>query len=116
MDSMSAFRMGDANRGKPSMVFDWDKAARIIVERVAKHASAGLAGDWEYTGGPIFADGKRVPCDATYTYLSSTWATPELRVDDYVVDCWRYRDGEDDWDSDTYWPDSAIAILEGGAR
>ena len=33
------------------MVFDWNKAAQIIKERGATNASAGLSGDWEYTGG-----------------------------------------------------------------
>jgi hypothetical protein len=113
MDSMLAFAMGEANRGKPSMVFDWDKAARIIKSYGAKEASAGLSGDWEYTGGPILRDGQPVPADDTYTFLASTWATPELEVDGETIDCWRYQTGDDDCDSGTYWPESALTILRG---
>lgn len=30
MNTLSAFAMGAANRGKELMVFDWDKAAKLI--------------------------------------------------------------------------------------
>ena len=76
MDTLSAFALGDANRDKPLMVFDWDKAAKLIKESGAKEASAGLAGDWEWTGGNILLNGK--PYMDSYTYLASTWAEPEL--------------------------------------
>lgn len=111
MDTMSAFVMGEANRGKPLMVFDWDEAARRIRERGAHHASAGLARDWECTGGDILRDGEPVPADATYVYLASTWATPELEIDGVTEPCWRYQVNEDDWGAGTYWPDSARQIL-----
>ncbi len=78
MDSFIAFAMGMANRGKPMMVFDWDKAAKRIKETGARQASAGLAGDWEYTGGEILVDGK--PTNDGYTYLASTWAVPEIEI------------------------------------
>ena len=35
MDSMNAFMMGQANRGKELMVFDWDRAATIIKDKNA---------------------------------------------------------------------------------
>jgi hypothetical protein len=116
MDSMSAFAMGDAARasGSPSMVFDWHKAARLIKERNPKTARAGLAGDWEYTGGSIWEDGKPVPNADTYTYLASTWATPELDLDGDVMDCMKLAHeppNADEWGSDTYWPDSALKIV-----
>lgn len=47
------------------MVFDWDKAARLIQEKKPKWATAGLRGDWEYTGGTIYEDGKPVMDDAS---------------------------------------------------
>ena len=59
MDSMKAFAMGDANRGKELMVFDWNKAAKIIKEQNAASASAGLCGDWAWTGGAIYEDGEK---------------------------------------------------------
>lgn len=46
MDTMQAFMMGEMNRGNERMIFDWDKAARIIAERKPKEAMAGLRGDW----------------------------------------------------------------------
>lgn len=38
MDTMSAFMIGMVNRGRERMVFDWDKAARIIKERGIENA------------------------------------------------------------------------------
>lgn len=113
MDSMKAFAMGEAARaaGNPTKVFDWDKAAQIIGDKNPEIASAGLSGDWKWTGGPIFKDGAPVDQDDTYTFLSSIWATPELDCDGDVVPCWRYEDDTPGWDSGTYWPESALAIL-----
>ena len=110
MDTMTAFAMGEANRHRDSMVFDWDKAAAIIKERGALNASAGLSGDWEWTGGDILVDGK-IPEDS-YTFLSSTWATPELEIDGKIIECYKMQGEVDGWDSSTFWPDSARAILD----
>lgn len=108
MDTMSAFIMGEMNRGKELMVFDWDKAARIIKERKATSASAGLRGDWEWTGGTILKDGK--PDFDSYTYLASTWATPELEIDGEIIECYIMK-RKTEWDSDTKWPQSSLDIL-----
>lgn len=87
--------------------FDWDKAARIIAERKPKTARAGLAEDWGCTSGRIWEDGKPVPEDDTYVYLSSNWATPILVLDDdEEIVC--MKSGED---SGEYWPDSAKEII-----
>lgn len=48
---MRAFAMGEANRGKSLMVFDWNKTASRIKETQPSVAAAGLRDDWEYTGG-----------------------------------------------------------------
>jgi hypothetical protein len=115
MDTLSAFAMAQASRGNRPKVFDWDKAAAILANGRVQDASAGLEGDWEWTGGAILRDGKPVPADDTYTYLASTWATPQLLVEgECCVPCWRYEDETPGWDSGTYWPDSARAILAGG--
>lgn len=79
MNTLNAFFKGEANRGKERMVFDWNKAAELIRERKPIEASAGLREDWEYTGGIIYKKG--VPVTDSYTYLSSTWAVPELKLD-----------------------------------
>lgn len=90
MDTMQAFARGAASRGKELMVFDWDKAATLIREKNVKEASAGLHSDWEWTAGPILADGEPVPRENTHVYLASTWATPELELDgEDLVDCYR---------------------------
>lgn len=111
MDSISAFAMGAANSHREPMVFDWEQAAKIIKERGAKSASAGLSGDWEYTGGAILADGKPISRDDTYTYLASTWATPELEIDGEIIPCYRMQSEVSGWDSGTYWPEEALAII-----
>lgn len=108
MNTLAAFAIGEANRGKTLMVFDWDKAAKLIAERKPVVARAGLRGDWEYTGGEIYREGKPVMDD--YTYLSSTWATPELDMDGEIVDCY-LMEYEAEWDEKTKWPQSALDIL-----
>ena len=113
MDSMSAFIMGQAARrsGQKMMVFDWDKAARRIKESQCCSAGAGLAGDWDYTGGEIYRDGAPVLDD--YTYLASIWATPEIKIDGVSEDCFIMAEDSPGWDSSTKWPQSAIDILNG---
>ena len=67
---------------KVNRAFDWDLAAKTIKEHISEHpelvAEAGLQGDWNYTGGVIFKDGK--PISEDYTYLSSNWAIPTLII------------------------------------
>ena len=109
MDTFMAFVMGNANRGKELMVFDWDKAARLIKKRNPEHASAGLRSDWECTGGTIYENGKPVMDD--YTYLASTWAVPEIDIDGEVIDCYRMENEVPGWSAKTKWPKSALDIL-----
>ena len=111
MDSFSAMMMGEANRDKEQKVFNWDKAARLIKESGAKTASAGLQSDWEYTGGEIFTDGK--PNYDDYTYLASTWATPEIEIDGRVQACYKRKSKTPGWEADMKWPESALKILNG---
>ena len=111
MNSISAIAMGMANAGKEPMVFDWDKAAQIIKDRKPEYAYAGLRDDWEYTGGCIYEEGR--PVKNYYTYLASTWAIPELSIEGDVIPCYRMKHETPGWDSDTKWPDSALAILNG---
>lgn len=111
MDSLSAFAMGELNKGKELMVFDWNKAARIIKDSGTKYACAGLSGDWAWTGGDIFDEG--VPVYTEYTYLASTWATPEIEIDGELFDCYLMQSETDGWDADTKWPESALKILQG---
>lgn len=112
MNSLAAFAMGEANRHKELMVFDWEKAARLILERNATEARAGLCGDWEYTGGLIYQDGKPVSADKAETYLASTWAEPEIEIDGDVVECWKMQHETPGWDSGTFWPEEAMKIIQ----
>lgn len=111
MNSLSAIAMGMAHRGQEQMVFDWDKAARIIKERNPAYADAGLRDDWEYTGGAIYKAGEPVIDD--YTFLASTWAVPELCIDGEVIPCYRMKSETPGWNSGTKWPESALEILGG---
>lgn len=108
MNTFEAIARGTASQNNPSKVFDWDKAAHLIRENQPKEAGAGLSGDWEYTGGTIYRDGQIVTDD--YTFLVSTWATPELEMDGDKVDCWKWM-SDSGWNAQTKWPESARAIL-----
>ena len=109
MDTFSAFERGKANAHKPLMVFDWDKAAQILKDSGCDYAEAGLAGDWGYTGGCIWEN--RKICRDSYTYLSSTWATPQLLINGEYRDCYIMQDDSPGWHSETKWPESAVAII-----
>ena len=119
MDTLTAFARGEASRDQPAMVFDWDKAASIIRQGRVSGASAGLRDDWDWTGGPILRWGEPVSSEDTYVYLASTWAPPELSMESpdgtVTIPCWRYED-ETGWGPQTYWPESALAILRGGQQ
>jgi len=110
MDHMSAFMMGEANRNKPLMVFDWIKAAKLIIENPDSIIRAGLAGDWEYTGGTIWDNYEPV---SEYVYLASTWATPKIEIYGCKQDCYIYKtespNGE--WDAGTFYPIEARRII-----
>lgn len=108
MNTKDAMAMGEANRGKERMVFDWDKAARLIAQRKPRIAMAGLRGDWEFTGGVIYENGVLVTKD--YTYLASTWAVPELDMDGENIECYKMVAETPKWDAHTKWPKSAVEI------
>lgn len=103
-------------KGNPQKCFDWDKAAKIIKETLAKHpdliAEAGLQGDWKYTGGIIFEEGK--PTNENYTYLSSNWAIPTLILswndeEQEEIDC--FITGEHRFNESSKWDDTSLDIL-----
>lgn len=106
--------MGAASRNNPMRVFNWTKAAELIRDQQPYYAAAGLQGDWEWTGGMIWENGQIMDEDDTYTYLSSTWAIPELDLDGDVVECWIWMSDSPGWIASTYWPPEARALLEEG--
>lgn len=117
LDGFTAKNASDAkSKGAVQMSFDWDKAASIIKEKFASHpdleAEAGLQGDWDYTGGVIFENGK--PTNDHYTYLSSNWAKPTLLLswngeEQEEIECW--IEYSERFTSQTKWDETSIAIL-----
>ena len=106
-------------KGNTHKAFDWDKAAEIIKEKLKLHpdlkAEAGLQGDWDYTGGTIFENGK--PTNKEYTYLQSNWAKPTLILEwdgeeQEELEC--STDANERFSSDTKWDEKSLAILEIG--
>lgn len=109
MDIIEAFTKANAAKGREHMVFDWIKAAQLIKDRKPKHVSAGLQGDWEWTGGTIFEGGKPVLDDCTY--LSSNHAAPEIDLDGDRFPCYVMQSEQPGYGSDTKWPQEALEIL-----
>ena len=108
---LDAIMAGESNRGKEMMVFDWNKAATLIKghkDYPNITCEAGLASDWEYTGGVIFRDGQVVKEE--YTYLASTWAIPTLIIDEEEYDCF-IMENSTEWDEKTKWPEESLKIL-----
>lgn len=108
MNNMQAFLNGELNRNKELMVFDWAKAVDLINENGYKNCGAGLESDYEWTAGIILKDGNPVTDD--YTYLASTWATPQLIVysDDgeeiiEEIDCFVMQ-SKTNWNEKTKFP------------
>jgi hypothetical protein len=110
MDTMTAFMKGESSRNRSPMVFDWIKAAKLIVENRNCIIKAGLAGDWDYTGGIIWENGEPA---SNYVYLASTWATPEIEIAGYRQDCFIYQTESPnaEWDAHTYYPIEARRII-----
>lgn len=103
--SLMARAFSNYNRGR--RVFDWDKAARLIVQKSPEVVDAGLLENFTSTADTIYKDGK--PRLEHHAYLASTWATPVIYLDDLPVRCSRMD--YEGWSSE--WPESALAILKG---
>lgn len=108
----------DVSRITGLKVFDWNKAAQIIMEAPAGSAEAWITGDKSATRGPIFEHGK--PYMGRYkACLASRMGTPVLRLDDEPMECWMdLKDIPREWvypkmDSplEIWWPNSALRIL-----
>ena len=118
MDTSAAFMMRQMARAvnAESKVFDWDKAASLLLEYDAVDAYAGLKEDWVATWGEILRDGKIVA--KGYMYLASNWATPVVDISsrdgkNYEFDCYK-MEHETEWDANTRWPSSAKKIYKKG--
>lgn len=105
-----------AAKGAIHKAFDWDKAAEIIKNKFKLYpdllAEAGLQGDWDYTSGTIFENGK--PDLDSYTYLSSNWAIPTLILswddeEQEEIDCW--SETNERFNADSKWDQISLDIL-----
>ena len=103
-------------KGAKIKAFDWDKAAKIIKQQFEKHsdliAEAGLQGDWQYTGGVIFENGK--PTNDNHTYLASNWAAPTLIIswngeEQLEIEC--SIELNERFDAETKWDEKSLEIL-----
>ena len=102
-------------KGAIFMAFDWDKAAKVIKEKFETNkdlvAEAGLEGDWKYTGGEIFKNGK--PTNKNFTYLQSNWAVPTLILsyggESEEIECW--TEANERFTEETKWDDISLNIL-----
>ena len=112
MKTIDAFKRSLIAKNNELMVFDWDKAAKLIIENKPFTASAGLKDDWEFTGGFIWTDNKPV-LKNDYVYLQSTWAIPELNLDDkQIINCFIMESkAPKNWGRNPYWPKSALEII-----
>lgn len=118
-DGFNPNGQGQINRklGIAVKSFDWDKAAQIIKEKLIEYpnlyAEAGLQGDWNYTGGEIFGNGK--PTNDSYTCLAYNWALPTLLLynngDEIAeIECSVNQEGSR-FNSDSKWDDKSLKIL-----
>jgi hypothetical protein len=113
LNTHSKAAMAETRKDGREMVFDWEKAARVIVERRATAAAAYLGNDYRATWRPILSEGR--PADTEFIWLASAWGIPTLEINgETAVPCWRWTD-ETSWDGSTYWPAAALAILRAGA-
>lgn len=94
-------------------VFDWEKAAKIILERKAEKAVAGIDTDWLGTRDAIYKDGKPVENRDSGAYLQSHWGFPTLSVNGDMIQCYREVKVESDELFD-WWPDRALEVLNQG--
>ena len=99
-----------AKKAEDPMVFDWDKAARMIKRRKTMFAYAGLDGDWKDTHGIIWNIAKGI-IDNSQMFLASTWAKPSIELGSKIYPCFRMKSETPGWDELTVWPDSARAII-----
>lgn len=106
-------------RGADFMVFDWEKAARILHDRKPFAAFAGLKDDFECTGAMIYKQGHPILLGADgekpYTFLGSCWAKPMLVLLDEKgqpeeMECFT-TDKNSPYCCHTYWPREAVRLL-----
>jgi len=97
--------------GEPK-VFDWNKAARLIAEYGESSAIAGLSEDRPDADWEIFREGKPNSDISKAYHLESTWATPVLVLGEREIDCYKSLNETDNWWAMTFWPDSALKILQ----
>lgn len=79
---------------------DWNKVQEIVNENSDSVIYAGLAEDWGYTSGLIYAKGNYYD---GYVHGCSFWATPIVNVDGKEIECWTYEETEEESDKPDWW-------------
>lgn len=98
------------HKNSPAKVFDWVKAAQLILERQPTQAAAGLSEDWFRTADDIYLNGKMLT-DAD-AYLVSLWATPAIEMDGVREACYLEEQDKGKAGRKVVWPPEARAILD----
>lgn len=93
------------SQNRPMMIFDWQKAAKIINERKPSYASAKIDGDDE-TETSIFANGKAIIFNGRPGFVCSHWGEPTLCIDGEEIPCYTYEADEEE-----VWPLYALKTL-----
>ena len=77
-------------------IIDWDELLTQILINDYHFVEVGLKEDWFWTGGNLISD-KQITLDKVWVY--SQWATPVVRVDDEVYECWKIANNQPYGDS-----------------
>ena len=88
-------------------IFDWNKAARLIVESKVETAKAGLEEDWENTSRIIWFRG--IVAEGN-TPIESRFATPVVEIDGEKIACYIFDCDLDNW-QEKEWPNLARIIV-----
>jgi hypothetical protein len=97
--------------GSPYKIFDWLGAVDLLIENLALKAEAGLREDWDHTSDIIWDNYGPIIFDDSKLYLSSNWATPALKIENRMYNCWVYEVDFPSWQPDEFWPPEALDLL-----
>ena len=102
---------GRASRNNPMRYFDWDEAARRIVQANGKNVFVMLDKDRAANCAVIVKEGV-VVLDDDDCYQGSTWDIPTLGIDGEEKPCWTM---DKQWfGARAWWPESALQIMRVG--
>lgn len=107
-----AFKRGRESIKNEMKIFNWESAAKFIVENRPEVAAMSLNGDYEISYREIYRGGKIVTHHKDIAlFCGSTWATPVFVANDKVYECYLPA-SQTKHKQKTYWPKEAREILE----